>query len=166
MNQVRRFGHERLAEELLDPHVVMRVEIVPWHFHADASSHHAQRLGEPFESRDRIFRLAATPGPKLIDQRIVPKFVSFAVASQHADRPGLGGNQQALKFLIALRVRPGQPANRHRMKDQQPIESRRADRLANAGSAGGEFFGGEIVFGHALPWNARPPVFRTDDSAA
>ena len=125
---------------------MVRVQIVGGNLHPDASSVKAERAGQPFERGDRILGLAASPGPELIDQRIVLEFVPFPLAREDDHRPVRGGDQEALELLITLRVRPGQPVDRHRMEDQQPIQAGLADRLPHSGPAGSELFGGEIVF--------------------
>ena len=62
----------------------------PFRYYPDARAFRAKRFRNPFESRDRIFRFAAAPSVKFIDQRVVEELVPLAITSQHADRPRLG----------------------------------------------------------------------------
>ena len=137
MDQVGRLGDQGVAEDFLDPDVMVRVQIVSGNLHANTSRAKVERPGEPFERVDRIFGLAASPGPELIDQCIVLEFVAFPLAGEDGDGPVRGGDQEALKLLITLRVRPGQPVDRHRMEDQQPIQPglRRSPLASGLGGA-------------------------------
>src|SRR4051812_19554512 len=112
MDQVGRIGDQASAEYFLDPDVMVRVQIVCGDLHADASRAKLERPDRVLERVDWILVLAASPGPELIDQCIVLEFVAFPLAGEDGYGAVCGGDQEALKLLITLRVRPGQPVDR------------------------------------------------------
>jgi hypothetical protein len=126
------------------------MEIVRRHFDTDTRRQQPQRTGQRFENRDWIFRLAPAPRVNSIDQRVFQKLRPFAVARQHGDRPWIGGDQEALEFLVALGVGSSQPVNGNRMKQDHPVETRRAQRIANPIPSRCKFVRRKVVLRHAL----------------
>ena len=97
---------------------------------------------------ERISGLGAAPADDLIRQGVFDELTSLRQAREHDEEVGLRRQQEALEGLVALGFGADEPVQRHRMDDQQPVQTGRADRLAGASMARDKLFGGEIVLGH------------------
>src|SRR5262249_8331634 len=131
--------------------VVVRVEVPGGHLQADARLPEAELVGEAAEGGDRILGLVAAPAAQAVDERVLLELVAIGLAGEEDDRPLLGRDREALEGGVALGVLADEPAQRHRMDDEEPVEPGGADRASDAGAALGELGGGEVVLGHGEP---------------
>src|SRR5581483_2896119 len=120
VDEVRRLGRERVAEDRLDAEIVVRVEVIGRNLDADALAAEAERRGEALEGGDRVLRLAAAPAMYGVDHRIRFELVALALARQDDAPPIRSRDEEALKGLVALGVAAGQPMDRDRMEGDEP----------------------------------------------
>jgi hypothetical protein len=115
MDKVRRLGDQRDAEKGLQREVVAGVKVISRNLEPHPRPGQAERAGGSREGRDRVVKLPPTPDLDPVDESVIGELRRLALPRQHRERPRLGGEEQTLELLIALRIRAGEPVDRDRV---------------------------------------------------